>query len=75
MHPAAVLRAAGMRSVAEQLAAATEQAAQAGVRDVPAVAVGERVFHGERALGEAAAALRSLPPAAVEPTITVHHSR
>ena len=62
MHPAAVLRAAEMRSVAEQLAAATELAADEGVRDVPAVQVGERVFHGERALGEAAAALRSQPP-------------
>lgn len=75
MHPAAVLRAARMRSVAEQLAAATEQAARAGVRDVPAVAVGERIFHGERALGEAAAALRALPPSPEHPTITVHHSR
>ncbi len=75
MHPAAVLRAAAMRSVAEQLAATTEQAARAGVRDVPAVLVGAQVFHGERALGEAAAALRSAPPGAAKPTITVHHSR
>ena len=58
MHPAAVLRAAQMRSVAEQLAVTSEQAARAGVRDVPAVLVGERVFHGERALGDAASALR-----------------
>jgi 2-hydroxychromene-2-carboxylate isomerase len=61
MHPAAVLRAAQMRSVAEQLAAASEQAARAGVRDVPAVLAGGRVFHGERALGEAARALREGP--------------
>lgn len=76
MHPAAVLRAARMRSVAEQLAASTEQAARAGVRDVPAVQVGSLLFHGERALGEAAAALRSQPrgPGA-DPTITIHHSR
>jgi 2-hydroxychromene-2-carboxylate isomerase len=57
MHPAAVLRAAEMRSVAEQLEEASEQAAAAGVRDVPAVLVGEQVFHGERALGDAARAL------------------
>jgi 2-hydroxychromene-2-carboxylate isomerase len=57
MHPAAVLRAAEMRSVAEQLSATSEQAARAGVRDVPAVVVGARVFHGERALGDAASAL------------------
>jgi 2-hydroxychromene-2-carboxylate isomerase len=74
MHPAAVLRAAEMRSVAEQLAAATELAADVGVRDVPAVQVGERVFHGERALGEAAAALRSQPPSTAKPAIRVHRS-
>jgi 2-hydroxychromene-2-carboxylate isomerase len=56
MHPAAVLRAAGLRSVAEQLEASTARAAQAGVRDVPAVVVAGRVFHGERSLAEAAAA-------------------
>lgn len=58
MHPAAVLRAARMRSVAEQLARTTAEAASRGVADVPAVAVGERVFGGERALEQAAAAMR-----------------
>ncbi len=58
MHPAAVLRAADLRSVAQQLAQATEQAAARGVGDVPAVLVGERAFHGERALERAAAAMR-----------------
>lgn len=57
MHPSAVLRAAGMRSLSEQLAAATAQAGQAGVREVPAVTVGELVFHGEGALGQAAEAM------------------
>ncbi|HXB17157.1 MAG TPA: DsbA family protein [Solirubrobacteraceae bacterium] len=63
MHPAAVLRAVRMRSVAEQLAAQTEQAAQLGVREVPAILAGERglVFHGERALGEAAESIRAAP--------------
>jgi 2-hydroxychromene-2-carboxylate isomerase len=58
MHPTAVLQAASLRSVAEQLRQTTEAAAAMGVRDVPAVAAAGRVFHGERALGEAAAAMR-----------------
>jgi 2-hydroxychromene-2-carboxylate isomerase len=55
MHPSAVLKGAELRSTAEQLAAATAAAAEAGVTDVPALRVGERVFHGERALEEAGA--------------------
>jgi 2-hydroxychromene-2-carboxylate isomerase len=54
MHPSAVLKGAELRSVAEQLSAATAAAAALGVSDVPAVRVGDRVFHGERALEEAA---------------------
>jgi 2-hydroxychromene-2-carboxylate isomerase len=62
MHPAAVLASAGRAAVGEQLRRATERAAAAGVRDVPAVAVGAgsgvvRVFHGERELELAAAAI------------------
>ncbi len=59
MHPSAVLKGAELRSVGEQLSSATAGAAAAGLRDVPAVRIGERVFHGERALGEAAAYARS----------------
>lgn len=59
MHPAAVLKGAELRSVAEQLSAATRAAAEAGVTDVPAVSVAGRVFHGERALEEAAAHMRA----------------
>ncbi|HEX4838034.1 MAG TPA: DsbA family protein [Solirubrobacteraceae bacterium] len=55
MHPSAVQRGAELRSVGEQLSAAAAAAAAAGVSDVPAVRVGERVFHGERALEQAAA--------------------
>jgi 2-hydroxychromene-2-carboxylate isomerase len=55
MHPAAVLKGARLRSVAEQLSTATALAAQAGVSDVPAVRIGERVFVGERAVEDAAA--------------------
>jgi 2-hydroxychromene-2-carboxylate isomerase len=54
MHPSAVLKGAKLRSVGEQLSTATVAAVAAGVRDVPAVRVGDRVFHGERNLDEAA---------------------
>ncbi|MGH2853817.1 MAG: DsbA family protein [Solirubrobacteraceae bacterium] len=53
MHPQAVLRGAELRSVREQLAATTAEAAKIGVSDVPAVRIGDRVLAGERALAEA----------------------
>jgi 2-hydroxychromene-2-carboxylate isomerase len=55
MHPTAVLKGAELRSVHEELSRATTTAAQAGVTDVPAVRIGERVFVGERAVEDAAA--------------------
>jgi 2-hydroxychromene-2-carboxylate isomerase len=57
MHPAAVLKAE-TRGVADALAHATADAAAAGVRGVPAVRVGDRVFHGDAKLEAAASALR-----------------
>ncbi len=54
MHPEAVLRGAELRSVREQLDRATAEAAAAGVREVPAVRIGEQVFSGARAIEEAA---------------------
>ncbi len=64
MHPHAVLRGAELRSVREQLASATAEAALAGVGDVPAVvadlrSAGRRVLVGERALEEAGELLAS----------------
>jgi 2-hydroxychromene-2-carboxylate isomerase len=59
MHPAAVLRGAELRSVAEQLAASTAAAVAAGVTDVPAVLVGGRVFVGDRCLEDAAEHMRA----------------
>jgi 2-hydroxychromene-2-carboxylate isomerase len=56
MHPSAVLKGAGLRSVARRLDEATAAAAAAGVLDVPAVVAGGRAFHGDREL-EAAAGL------------------
>jgi 2-hydroxychromene-2-carboxylate isomerase len=58
MHPSAVLKALDLRSVADALAAATAQAAERGVRDVPAVLTASgRVFHGDAELERAAKAL------------------
>ena len=59
MHPAAVLKGAGLSSNRARLQAATDQAAAAGVLDVPAILVDDRVFHGDRELEAAAAALRA----------------
>ncbi|MDQ6749851.1 MAG: DsbA family protein [Actinomycetota bacterium] len=62
MHPAAVLKAAGLRSVREGLERATAHAAQAGVREVPAVRVGHDVVHGDAGLEAAAAMLAEANP-------------
>jgi 2-hydroxychromene-2-carboxylate isomerase len=57
MHPAAVEKGAGLASIRRRLDEATEAAAALGVLDVPAVRVGDRVFHGDRELEAAAAVL------------------
>jgi 2-hydroxychromene-2-carboxylate isomerase len=74
MHPAAVLKGAALRSVGEQLLAATATAAALGVSDVPAVRVGEHVFHGERALEEAATYARNGEHALKEAATHASHS-
>ncbi len=56
MHPAAVVRGAELRGIRRRLEEATDAAREAGVRDVPAVRVGDCVFHGDRELEAAAAA-------------------
>jgi 2-hydroxychromene-2-carboxylate isomerase len=58
MHPQAVVRGMELASVREQLVASTAAAASAGVSEVPAVRIGERVFCGARALEDAAERLR-----------------
>jgi 2-hydroxychromene-2-carboxylate isomerase len=60
MHPAAVLKAVELRSVRETLAAETAAAIERGVRDVPAIVVGEQVFHGDAGLSGAARAAAAL---------------
>jgi 2-hydroxychromene-2-carboxylate isomerase len=60
MHPRAVLQALGRRSVAAALDAATAAAAAAGVTQVPAIVFGRRVFEGDDAVEQAAAALAEI---------------
>lgn len=47
MHPRALLKAVETRVVKDALRAATERAAEQGVRGVPTVVVGEQVFWGD----------------------------
>jgi 2-hydroxychromene-2-carboxylate isomerase len=55
MHPASILKAAGLASVRRELEQATADALSAGVSDVQAVRVGETVLIGERSLEQAGA--------------------
>jgi DSBA-like thioredoxin domain len=57
MHPAAVLKGIGLRSVAGALRRAGERAQQAGVHSLPAIQVGDRLFQGGDALDRATGAL------------------
>lgn len=62
MHPTALLKGIGLRSVSDALAAAGERAAAAGVRELPAISVGDRVFCGLDALAQAADAMGAARP-------------
>ena len=53
LHPNAVERAVGTDGVKRALVEATERAGDLGVRGVPSLAVGERVFWGDDRLEEA----------------------
>lgn len=57
IHPTALAKGAALRGTRERLATATAAAATLGVLDVPAVVVGDRVFHGDAELALAAEAL------------------
>jgi 2-hydroxychromene-2-carboxylate isomerase len=57
LHPNALLKAIETQSVKDHLRDATAEAYERGVRGVPSVAVGDRVFFGDDRLEEAAAAL------------------
>lgn len=54
LHPKALLAAVETRAVKDALRATTEEAAALGVRGVPSVAVGKKVFWGDDQLEEAA---------------------
>jgi 2-hydroxychromene-2-carboxylate isomerase len=60
MHPAAVLRAAELRSVTRQLAAATSIAQAAQINEIPALVVHGELFPGERAVEDAAERMRAV---------------
>jgi 2-hydroxychromene-2-carboxylate isomerase len=60
MHPTALLKGMGLRSVAEALTAAGERAVASGVDELPAISVDGRVFCGLSALPAAAEALGAL---------------
>jgi len=60
MHPAAVIKSAGLRGTRRRLEEATVAAREAGVVDVPAVRVGAEVFHGDAGLDAAARAIGAL---------------
>ena len=57
MHPAAVLKGSGLRSVSDKLERAGERARQARVSVLPAIQAGTEVFQGEGALERATEAL------------------
>jgi 2-hydroxychromene-2-carboxylate isomerase len=60
MHPTAVLKGMGLRSVTNGLRGAGERARDAGVDALPAIQVGDEVFCGRHALDGATAALMTL---------------
>ena len=57
MHPTAVLKGVGLRSVRASLQRAGLRARRAGVSRLPAIQIGAEVFAGEDALTQAVAAL------------------
>jgi 2-hydroxychromene-2-carboxylate isomerase len=60
MHPAAVLKGIGLRSVAAGLESANERARAAGIRRLPAIQVAHELFEGAEAVEEAEAALSAV---------------
>ncbi len=58
MHPTALLKAIGLRSVGRGLASATARAREHGVKALPALALGEALLSGPRILEQALEVLR-----------------
>jgi 2-hydroxychromene-2-carboxylate isomerase len=59
LHPNAVLKAIETQSVKDKLREATAEAYAIGVRGVPTIAVGDRLFYGDDRLEEAASLLHA----------------
>jgi 2-hydroxychromene-2-carboxylate isomerase len=57
MHPNAIDKGAGRDSIRRKLDEATDAAGAIGVLEVPAIRVGDRIFHGDRELEAAARVL------------------
>ena len=57
LHPNAVLKGIETQTTKDRLRAVTAEAHERGVRGVPTVAVGDRLFHGDDHLEEAALAI------------------
>jgi 2-hydroxychromene-2-carboxylate isomerase len=57
LHPNALIKAIELQSTKNRLRTATQEAYERGVRGVPSISVGDRVFWGDDRLEEAAAAL------------------
>jgi 2-hydroxychromene-2-carboxylate isomerase len=57
MHPSAVLKGIGLRSVTTALEKASRRATAANVRQLPAIQVGEELFEGADCIERASAAL------------------
>jgi 2-hydroxychromene-2-carboxylate isomerase len=58
MHPAAVIKGIGLRSVTAALDRAVARARAAGVEQLPAIQVGDRVFVGDQGVDQAVGSLR-----------------
>jgi 2-hydroxychromene-2-carboxylate isomerase len=61
MHPAALRKGIELRSTTRDLASANQRALAAGVRSLPAIQVGDRVYEGIGGLRNAALALGAAP--------------
>jgi 2-hydroxychromene-2-carboxylate isomerase len=70
MHPTAVLKGAGLRSVGASLERAGERAQRAGVTALPAIEVAGCTFCGEGALAQATEALAGAQDSAL---LVTHH--
>ena len=60
MHPTALLKGIELRSTSDALAVAVERARTAAITALPAIQVGDRVYHGDAGIEQAGAALQAI---------------